>query len=144
MAIILVMDKLDQHLRPSSKVLYCASIIAAMRLAKNKMNHYYSLMDSSSMYHITMVLHPGLKLEYFWQQNWENFWIVEAEKLTQDEYMCTYENQVDPFEDTLEVQQGSQVCTRCVHATLATNWYWYSWMTLQTLQIFPSVSLKPL
>ena len=112
------MDKLDQHLRPSSKAPYCASIITTMKLAKNKMNHYYSLTDSSSTYRITMVLHPGLKLEYFWQQNWENCWIGEAEKLTRDEYTHTYEDQVEPFEDTVEVKQGSQVCTHCVHATL--------------------------
>jgi len=65
MAIILAMDMLDQHLRLSLKVPYCASITTAMKLAKNKMNHYYSLTDCSSAYHITIVLHSRLKLEYF-------------------------------------------------------------------------------
>jgi len=121
MAIIPVMDRLDQHLKPSLKVLYCTPIIAAMKLAKNKMNRYYSLMDDSLAYRIAMVLHPGFKLEYFQQQNWESNWIEEAENLTQDEYTRTYENQVKPFEDMVEMQQSSQVCTLCVDATLTAD-----------------------
>jgi len=56
MGIILTMDRLDRHLRPSSTVSYCAPIIAAMKLAKKKMDWYYSLTDDSSAYHIAMVL----------------------------------------------------------------------------------------
>jgi hypothetical protein len=59
------MDKLDQHLDPLSKRQYCAPIIAAMKLAKKKMNRYYLLTDNSATYRIAMVLHLGLKLDYF-------------------------------------------------------------------------------
>jgi len=52
-----------------------------------------------------MVLHPGLKLKYFQQHNWEAEWI-EAENMTQEEYVHVYENQVEPFEDMVKVQQG--------------------------------------
>jgi len=53
-----------------------------MKLAKLKMNRYYSLTDSSSTYRIAMVLHPRLKLEYFRQHHWEGEWIEEAENMT--------------------------------------------------------------
>ena len=33
-----------------------------------------------------MVLHPGMKLEYFRNQNWEGEWIEVAENLVYDEY----------------------------------------------------------
>ena len=111
MGVILAMDTLDQHLRPSLKAPYCAPIIAAMKLTKHKMNRYYSLTDSSSTYCIAIILHPGLKLEYFRQHNWEAEWIEEAENMTREEYIRTYENQVEPFEDMVEVQQGPQVHT---------------------------------
>jgi len=52
-----------------------------MKLAKKKMDWYYSLTDDSSAYHIAMVLHPGFKLEYFWQHDWESDWIEEAKNL---------------------------------------------------------------
>lgn len=38
-----------------------------------------------------MVLHPGLKLEYFQQHKWEEDWIETAENLTREEYLDKYE-----------------------------------------------------
>ena len=112
-AVIPAMDKLTSNLSPSSKVLYHRSILAAMKLARRKLNRYYSLTDLSSPYCITMgksvsahhcnhywqdqhiiVLHPGLKLEYFWQQKWEPDWIETAENMTREEYIVTYEGRV--------------------------------------------------
>jgi len=37
------------------------------------------------------VLHPGLKLEYFRQQDWEEEWVDNAESLVRDEYIAHYE-----------------------------------------------------
>ena len=141
------MDKLDRHLNPSTKRKYSAPILAAMKLAKKKMNRYYSLTDSSTVYRITMVLHPGLKLEYFWQHNWEQGWIDEAEDLTREEYIRTYEDKVESFEDTVEVPDDMQVpymhnpyCT--VHlANLANS---LVFVTMTILQIFLLALLKPL
>jgi hypothetical protein len=38
-----------------------------------------------------IVLHPGLKLEYFRQQKWEEDWIETAENLAREEYIDVYE-----------------------------------------------------
>jgi len=59
---------------------YHPSLVASMKLASKKMGCYCSLMDSSPTYQITMVLHPGMKLEYFHNQNW-NEWNDKAERL---------------------------------------------------------------
>lgn len=37
------------------------------------------------------VLHPGLKLEYFRQHQWDEEWIDMAENLTREEYVVNYE-----------------------------------------------------
>ena len=60
---------------------YHPSIIAAMKLASKKMDCYYLLTDSFPVYQIAIVLHPGMKLEYFHNHNWEAKWIEEAERL---------------------------------------------------------------
>ncbi|KAI6100031.1 hypothetical protein EDD17DRAFT_1427959, partial [Pisolithus thermaeus] len=54
------------------------SIHAAVRLTKKTLNKYYSLMDTSDLYHIMMVLHPHHKLEYFRHTKWEADWIKTA------------------------------------------------------------------
>jgi len=53
-AVIPAMDKLDNHLNPRTKRQYHPAIRAAMRLAHNKINRYYSLTDLSSVYRIAM------------------------------------------------------------------------------------------
>ena len=74
---------------------YHPTIIAAMKLASKKMDHYYSLTDSSPIYRITMVLHLGMKLEYFRTHEWEAEWIGEAERLVRTKYVEQYEQQAD-------------------------------------------------
>jgi hypothetical protein len=108
-SIIPAMDKLNSGLNPLSKHEYHPAIKATMRLAHAKMNRYYSITDNSSAYQIAMgkvsihsivttlmicglVLHLGLKLEYFRLQEWEDEWIDVAENLVREEYINAYEN----------------------------------------------------
>jgi hypothetical protein len=53
-AVIPAMDKLDSHLNPNTKKPYHPAIQAAMKLARKKINRYYSLTDLSSAYRIAM------------------------------------------------------------------------------------------
>jgi hypothetical protein len=53
-AVIPAMDKLDNHLNPHTKRPYHPAIQAAMKLARNKINRYYSLTDLSPVYRIAM------------------------------------------------------------------------------------------
>ena len=86
------MDRLTDSLNTVTKKPYHVAIKAAMKLARAKMkSRYYSLTDSSSAYRIAMVLHPGLKLEYFRQHKWEDEWVEEAENLAREEYIGRYE-----------------------------------------------------
>jgi hypothetical protein len=48
------MDKLNSHLKPSKKKPYHPAIQAAMKLARKKINRYYSQTDLSSVYRIAM------------------------------------------------------------------------------------------
>lgn len=48
------MDKLTNNLSPLSKAPYHRSILAAMKLARRKLDRYYSLTDLSSAYRIAM------------------------------------------------------------------------------------------
>jgi hypothetical protein len=91
------MDRLDNHLSPHSKKPYHPAIQAAMKLARKKINRYYSMTDISSTYRIAMVLHPGLKLEYFRQQGWEDEWVDNAENLVREEYIICYEGKASPI-----------------------------------------------
>ena len=75
------MDQLTSHLNYKMGNVYHPSLAAAMKLVRKKMDRYYSLTDFSNIYHIAMVLHPGMKLEYFHNQKWEEEWIGEAENL---------------------------------------------------------------
>ena len=40
----------------------------------------------------SLVLHPGLKLDYFHVLEWEDKWIDVAENLVHEEYIGEYEN----------------------------------------------------
>jgi hypothetical protein len=42
-----------------------------------------------------LVLHPGLKLEYFRQKEWEEEWIDNAEDLVHKVYIAQYEGKED-------------------------------------------------
>jgi hAT family C-terminal dimerisation region len=70
---------------------------------RKKMNRYYGLTDSSHVYCIAMVLHPGLKLEYFRRQKWDEEWIEMVEDLTRDQYM-NYKRKVTSEDTILEAQ----------------------------------------
>jgi len=78
------MDKLDAHMAAKSKEEFHPAILSAMKLTHNKMDRYWKVTDNSHVYRIAMgsmqkyfvafttdiqvlhiVLHPGLKLEYF-------------------------------------------------------------------------------
>jgi hypothetical protein len=85
------MDRLTDSLNSTNNRKYHPSIIAAMKLARRKMDRYYSLTNNSSTYRIAMVLHPGMKCEYFWQQEWPDAWIETAETLVRDEHSTVYE-----------------------------------------------------
>ena len=98
-AVIPAMDQITKGLHPRTKKPFHCSIIAALTLAKNKMNRYYSLTDSSNTYRIAMVLHPGMKLDYFRQAEWEAEWIEEAESLVREEYVSHYENKDRPAQE---------------------------------------------
>ena len=66
-----------------------------MKLAQKKLDRYYSLTDTSSTYRIAMILHPGMKTEYFKQQDWLDSWIETAVALVRDEYASVYKKQPD-------------------------------------------------
>jgi hypothetical protein len=85
------MDRITSQLNYQTGKAYHPSLAAAMKLARKKMDRYYSLTDSSNVYRIAMVLHPGIKLEYFRNQKWEDEWIDEAECLVREEYAAKYE-----------------------------------------------------
>jgi hypothetical protein len=89
------MDRITSNLNTRTGKAYHPSLTAAMKLARKKMDHYYSLTDSSDVYHIAMVLHPGMKLEYFRNQKWEGEWIEQADTLVRREYAAKYEKAVD-------------------------------------------------
>jgi hypothetical protein len=53
-AVIPAMDTLTNTLNPDTKEAYHPSILAAMKLARKKMDRYYSLTDDSAPYRIAM------------------------------------------------------------------------------------------
>jgi len=53
-AVIPAMDTLTNTLNPETKESYHPSILAAMKLARKKMDRYYSLTDDSAPYRIAM------------------------------------------------------------------------------------------
>ena len=53
-AIIPAMDKLDNNLNPNTKTPHHPAILAAMKLARRKINRYYSITDASSVYRMAM------------------------------------------------------------------------------------------
>ncbi|KIM57277.1 hypothetical protein SCLCIDRAFT_130824 [Scleroderma citrinum Foug A] len=66
------------------------AIRSAVGLIKNTLNKYYLLTDSSKVYHITMVLHPRYKLDYFKQAKWQAEWINTAHELVHATYRSSY------------------------------------------------------
>ena len=87
-----------------------------MTVAQKKLDRYYSLTDTSSVYRIAMVLHLGMRLEYFRQHDWEEEWIDQAENLVCEEYIATYEKETiltdDEMDRSLNEVRGNS-CIRC-------------------------------
>jgi hypothetical protein len=57
------------------------------------------------------VLHPGLKLEYFRQHDWEKEWVDQAETLVREEYAASYEKVVES-EGSSPESSPLQVCSK--------------------------------
>ena len=89
--IIPAMDWITSNLNHQTGKVYHPSFIAAMKLTYKKMDQYYSLTDSSHIYHIAMILHPGMKINYFCNQKWEEDWIEQAKTLIWEVYAANYE-----------------------------------------------------
>jgi hypothetical protein len=53
-SVIPAMDILNSTLNPDTNTSYNPAILAAMNLARKKMDRYYSLTDDSSVYRIAM------------------------------------------------------------------------------------------
>lgn len=94
------MDELTDTLDSGTERPYHPAITAAIKLARKKMDRYYSLTDDSYVYRIAMVLHPGMKLQYFHNQQWEDDWIEEVERLVRQEYHAHYEKETSSVEPT--------------------------------------------
>lgn len=103
------MDRLTDNLNERTGETYHRAITAAMTLARKKMDRYYSLTDSSQTYRIAMVLHPGMKLEYFREREWEAEWIEEAKCLVREEYRANYEKKTTTTVE-LSVSTRSRMC----------------------------------
>jgi hypothetical protein len=95
-SVIPTMDKIEDLFSGRTRANMHPAIVSAMGLARKTMNRYYSKTDSSYVYRIAMsmyylvhvdliltslVLHPGLKTEYFHSREWEREWIDTAEEL---------------------------------------------------------------
>ena len=137
-AVIPAMDKIMNSLNPQTKEPYHSAILAAIKLAQKKMNQYYSLTDVSTVYRTAMgmsdvfvyvsdaqsltsmswlVLHPGLKLEYFKQHEWLPEWIQQAESLTCDEFLSMYAKD-DKLEGPSDDPSMTAVCMSPPKATM--------------------------
>jgi hypothetical protein len=55
------------------------------------------------------VLHPGLKLEYFRQHEWDDEWIEIAENLVREEYAVNYQKKDDVSGNGNTEEQSDQV-----------------------------------
>ncbi|KIM65712.1 hypothetical protein SCLCIDRAFT_22590 [Scleroderma citrinum Foug A] len=92
-------------------------IHAALSMAKKTLNRYYSLTDSSDLYHIAMVLHPWHKLVYFRSVGWEPDWINMAHELVRNTFDSSYAAcTAPPTEDLV----SDQLKTNHIHNELDT------------------------
>src|SRR6266852_1791632 len=103
------------------------------------MNRYYSITDRSAAYWITMgthiqvnhaklklirsalVLHSGLKLDYFCIQEWENKWINVTENLVHEEYIDEYENRLFIDDNAYAGEEVSDSINLSVWLTILTH-----------------------
>ncbi|KAF9004427.1 hypothetical protein BDZ89DRAFT_909324, partial [Hymenopellis radicata] len=80
--VIPAMDKLDAMLATAvikkrgdqADVVLARPMQAAVLVAKDTLNKYYSLSDDSELYRIALMLHPKHKTGYFDDHNWPEDW----------------------------------------------------------------------
>ncbi|PIL30443.1 hypothetical protein GSI_07142 [Ganoderma sinense ZZ0214-1] len=105
--VIPVMDHIDKVLTNASRSnKYAKAIRVACGLAKEALNKYYSYMDMSDTYWITMMLHPSHKLQYFKKLWWTAEWQKTACELLQEEYERTYANNGNGEDDEMHEQDN--------------------------------------
>ncbi|KIM66377.1 hypothetical protein SCLCIDRAFT_21879 [Scleroderma citrinum Foug A] len=90
--VIPAMDYIDEVFMTGMLNQQCfdPAICSAVGLAKNTLNKYYSLTNSSKVYRIMMVLHPCYKLDYFKQAKWQAEWINTTHELVHATYRSSY------------------------------------------------------
>ncbi|KAE9403575.1 hypothetical protein BT96DRAFT_814924 [Gymnopus androsaceus JB14] len=83
-AIIPAMDAIDEAFATGiiDNQLLSEPIQHALPVGKRALNKYYVLTDDSDIYHMAMVLHPSLKLEYFRKAGWTDDWVQDAVDIT--------------------------------------------------------------
>jgi hypothetical protein len=101
------MDLIDEQLTKfSHDHTLSPTICAGIAIAKQTLNRYYELTDSSDVYHIAMgestnyeyivhlklfaVLHPRHKGNYFKLVKWEDEWVQTAKKLVCNRFEQSY------------------------------------------------------
>ena len=124
---------------------FCFPIKVALELGKHIMNKYYNLTDESEIYRSSIsmpsllspciwlihfvVLHPGLKTNYFrenrWQQSWQDEAIAITRRIFDEEYQDSGVSDDTPssFVDATQVQQSGKVSKNCVLYSATDHWY---------------------
>ncbi|KAE9389675.1 hypothetical protein BT96DRAFT_762588, partial [Gymnopus androsaceus JB14] len=82
--VIPTMDTIDEAFATDiiDNQLLSEPIRHALLVGKRTLNKYYALTDDSDIYHMAMVLHPSLKLEYFCKAGWTDDWVQDAIDIT--------------------------------------------------------------
>ena len=86
------------------------------------------------LHHTFVVLHPGLKLEYFRNQQWEQEWITQAEKLVHDKYASHYQGTQEPPAKEMNASDGAAVSFSFAIVLLLT-WYGCSFSRIAILML---------
>ncbi|KIK01571.1 hypothetical protein K443DRAFT_98386 [Laccaria amethystina LaAM-08-1] len=105
--VIPAMDYIDKHLASGAlNTTYLPSIRASMLIGKRLLNKYYNMTDYSEVYHISMVLDPKRKLNYFRSAGWEEDWIEMAHEIVEEEFNRGYAG----MSPELEEPEVASVC----------------------------------
>ncbi len=111
-------------------------IKVALELRKQIMNKYYNLTDESEIYHVSIstlfvfvallclslfiLLHPGLKMQYFkdnkWPQDWQDEAIAIMRRIFDDEYRSGLPN--DLPDSSIDSQPSNMVSQPSVAISL--------------------------
>ena len=113
-AVIPAMDCMHEKLTTAANSLtVMPALCAVLGIGKKLLNKYYSLMDHSDVYQISvgtsllsfmrssetqalddLVLYPCYKLKYFKKQEWDSGWVKTAKNMVKEEFYCSYANYV--------------------------------------------------